>query len=220
MLSNSLKAKFTQNNLLKRIISTFVFVPLVLFILYVGGISYTIFSLVLSLLAIFELIKMTKRDKSGWRLRFACATIIIILFAYSSIYIRAYSLKVALYLLIVVWLTDTAAYFCGIIYGGRKLAPKYSPNKTISGAIGALIAVGIFSYFITPFDNKLLGILCGIILSAISQIGDISESALKRFCNVKDSGTLMPGHGGVMDRFDGLSCASIAMMLIISLLLP
>jgi phosphatidate cytidylyltransferase len=115
------------------------------------------------------------------------------------------------YGLIVVWLTDSFAYIIGKKIGKNKLIPKVSPNKTWEGSLGgSLVAVifGIIYLLIfkqyTGDDNIFIKILFTIILSTSGQIGDLIESAFKRFYDVKDSGKILPGHGGILDRFDSL----------------
>ncbi|MFC0207056.1 phosphatidate cytidylyltransferase [Chelativorans intermedius] len=118
-----------------------------------------------------------------------------------------------LYLFAVVWATDIGAYFAGRALGGPKLAPSISPGKTWSGAAGgalsAVAAGAAVAWFspagLAPGPAGLLALL----LSAVSQAGDLFESALKRRHGVKDSGSLIPGHGGVMDRVDGLVAAAV-----------
>ncbi|MFT8324541.1 phosphatidate cytidylyltransferase [Oenococcus sicerae] len=112
--------------------------------------------------------------------------------------------------LIIVWLTDSFAYIIGRKFGKHKLIPKISPNKTWEGSIGgSLVAsiVGIifalYSNFAPNFDLVEI-ILVTIFLSIIGQFGDLVESALKRFYGVKDSGNILPGHGGILDRFDSM----------------
>ncbi len=112
------------------------------------------------------------------------------------------------YVLLVIWATDTGAYFGGKAFGKRKLWPKISPNKTIEGAVAgialACVAAIVF-YLIEPFSDSLLLVIGVTVLASISgQIGDLVESAFKRHYNVKDSGNLLPGHGGILDRLDSL----------------
>lgn len=119
-----------------------------------------------------------------------------------------------LYLCVVVWFTDIGAYFAGRSIGGPKLAPSISPNKTISGAVGGMICAALGAIVIMRLAGiEVFGgmLLLALVLSAISQIGDLFESSLKRKSGVKDSGNFIPGHGGMMDRIDGLVFASISL---------
>ena len=105
-----------------------------------------------------------------------------------------------------VWSTDTFAYFAGKAIGKHKLAPKLSPGKTIEGFvggfIGAMAAGALFAHWIgLTWTN---GIVIGAISGLIGPLGDLFESGLKRELGLKDFGTIMPGHGGVLDRFDSL----------------
>lgn len=104
------------------------------------------------------------------------------------------------------WACDTSAYFLGRAFGKTKIAPNLSPNKTIEGSIagliGALIVAMISGWVIhLPWYHSLA---MGVIFGVLSQLGDLSESAIKRELKIKDFGTLVPGHGGVLDRFDSL----------------
>jgi len=112
-----------------------------------------------------------------------------------------------------VWLADIAAYFCGRAFGRHKLAPGISPGKTWEGALGGLVAVWIYGFFMaakfgvltdSPARWLVLAVaLCA--LTGVSIVGDLFESLAKRQAGVKDSGTLLPGHGGVLDRVDSLT---------------
>ena len=110
------------------------------------------------------------------------------------------------YAFLVVWLTDTGAYIFGRLMGKHKLWPVISPNKTIEGFIGGLICsliVPIVMLFFVDFNlNIWLLLLVTIILSIFGQLGDLVESGFKRHFGVKDSGRILPGHGGILDRFD------------------
>ncbi|WP_026906152.1 phosphatidate cytidylyltransferase [Paucisalibacillus globulus] len=108
--------------------------------------------------------------------------------------------------LVLIWSTDTGAYFTGRTVGKNKLWPEISPNKTIEGAIGGIVVatiVGIVFHLIYQFPFSLTTIIIvSILVSIFGQIGDLVESAFKRHYNVKDSGKILPGHGGILDRFD------------------
>ena len=127
-------------------------------------------------------------------------------------------LAVTIFLFAVVWATDIAAYFVGRKFGGPKLAPSISPGKTRSGAIGGTLGAVIAGLIVawsygTSWNIVALFVLI-LVLSAISQIGDLFESSIKRRCGVKDSSQLIPGHGGVMDRVDGLVAAAAALFIL------
>lgn len=119
------------------------------------------------------------------------------------------------------WASDTFAYFVGSAFGRHKLAPEISPNKSIEGfvggLIGAVVAVLIFGHFTAiPIIHR---IAAGIIVGLLGPVGDLAESALKRFCQVKDSGSLLPGHGGVLDRFDSILFSVPAMYYYVRLII-
>jgi len=118
-----------------------------------------------------------------------------------------------LFLLLAVWATDTGAYFAGRLIGGPKLMPRISPNKTWSGLAGGVIAgslVGLVLALVRPELPMAYMMVAGALLGVVSQAGDLLESALKREYGVKDASTLIPGHGGFMDRIDGLAAAVVA----------
>ena len=123
-----------------------------------------------------------------------------------------------LFLFAVVWATDIFAYFVGRALGGPKLAPSISPGKTWSGAIGGTAAGILAGVAIAWFAQPSAGIwgtaLAALVLSVVAQIGDLFESGVKRRFGVKDSGFLIPGHGGVMDRVDGLVAAAVALYVV------
>ncbi|KRK39165.1 phosphatidate cytidylyltransferase [Levilactobacillus parabrevis] len=122
---------------------------------------------------------------------------------------RAVSLVALLYALFIVWTTDSGAYMIGRKLGKHKLAPHISPNKTWEGSIGgslvATIVGSVFWYFFPIGHYSLVVmIILTLIFSVVGQFGDLVESALKRYYGVKDSGKILPGHGGILDRFDSL----------------
>lgn len=119
-----------------------------------------------------------------------------------------HGLLTIIFILLIVWCTDSGAYFIGKRFGKNKLWPSISPNKTVEGSIGgiavAIIAAIIFQGLTENFDNWTHVVMLSLIISTVGQVGDLAESAIKRQYGVKDSGTLLPGHGGVLDRFDSL----------------
>jgi len=123
-------------------------------------------------------------------------------------------LLLTLWLVGVVVITDVAGYFAGRIIGGPKFWPKVSPKKTWSGTVAGWIAAAALSWWMqVQFGLPVWIIAAGVGLSFASQMGDAAESALKRRLKIKDSSNLIPGHGGVMDRFDAMMGASLAVTL-------
>jgi phosphatidate cytidylyltransferase len=119
-----------------------------------------------------------------------------------------------LWLIVVVVVTDVMGYFAGRLIGGPKFWPKVSPKKTWSGTVGGWVGAAAVGLAFSGFTRAGLGLLpLSVLLSIASQWGDIAESALKRRMGVKDSSQLIPGHGGLFDRFDAMLGASLFMLL-------
>lgn len=118
-----------------------------------------------------------------------------------------------LFVLVLVWVADSLAYFAGKNFGRTKLAPRVSPGKTVEGVLGALVGVVLMAYLYGTIPLRLEGMrLAGwlglaMFVTLVSVLGDLAESKVKRVAGVKDSGTLLPGHGGVLDRIDALTAA-------------
>jgi phosphatidate cytidylyltransferase len=121
-------------------------------------------------------------------------------------------LEAVLFILICVVVTDVAAYFSGRLIGGPKIWPRVSPNKTWAGLIGAIIASSLagaaFAAFVPGAQAVKLGLIAAA-LAVVAQVGDFAESALKRKFGAKDASNIIPGHGGFMDRVDGLVMAAV-----------
>lgn len=116
-----------------------------------------------------------------------------------------------LYLLLVVWGTDIGAYFTGRTLKGPKLLPKVSPSKTWSGLLGGMGLAALLAFIVAAVHDVQqpgLAVALAAVLAVVAQIGDLFESYIKRRCGVKDSGAIIPGHGGVLDRIDGLMFAA------------
>ena len=110
------------------------------------------------------------------------------------------------------WVTDSCAYFAGYFFGKHKLAPEISPKKTIEGSIGGIVGVSVVVTAYAAIASNIMGLsvnlisaaIIGLVCGFLSQCGDLCASIIKRENNIKDFGNIMPGHGGVMDRFDSL----------------
>jgi phosphatidate cytidylyltransferase len=130
--------------------------------------------------------------------------------------------EAVLFIVLVVAATDTMAFAAGRLIGGPRLAPAVSPNKTWSGLVGGVsgagIAAGVFAYAIGAPVVAL--VLTGLVMGVVAQLGDLAESAMKRAFNVKDASQLLPGHGGFMDRMDGLVPVAVVLALVVLFLDP
>jgi len=131
----------------------------------------------------------------------------------------AHGLLYAFWAMALVWACDIGAFFAGRSIGGPKLAPRLSPNKTWAGLIGGTIAAGALGLALHATAGLPLALaLCSPVLAVLAQLGDLYESWLKRRAGVKDSGNILPGHGGVLDRLDGLvPVAPVAALLVLAL---
>lgn len=118
-----------------------------------------------------------------------------------------------------IWATDTAAYYVGVGMGAKRLAPTLSPNKTVEGAVGGFVVAVMVGAVLGHFllGRALLGWWIGATAGVAGQIGDLFESALKRELGVKDTGAIIPGHGGVLDRFDSLLFVAPVVWLLVQL---
>lgn len=149
-----------------------------------------------------------------------------IIFGFSSIIaVRELEGGVYLFLLVFIsaWISDTGAYFAGVFFGKHKLIPDVSPKKTVEGAVGGLIcciiSFAVFGVVLSAFynctPNYLILCLLGLVLFVVSVCGDLIASLVKRNYDLKDYGNLIPGHGGIMDRFDSIiATASVLYVLL------
>lgn len=150
------------------------------------------------------------------RIRFTLYALLILLAGYGFLMVRHdFGAVWMLWLVLVVISTDIMGYFAGRLLGGPKFWPRISPKKTWSGTIAGWLGAAVIGAVFTGFLWPSLGlVLVSVILAFASQMGDIAQSALKRKTGVKDSSNLIPGHGGLFDRFDGMLGASVAFVLL------
>jgi phosphatidate cytidylyltransferase len=182
-----------------------------------GRATYLAASLAVLVLGMVALPVVAPTDRRSWvaaGVPYAGAMALTPLFLRSD---AEFGFVAILFLFAVVWTTDIAAYFVGRACGGPKLAPRLSPNKTWSGAIGGLLAAAVAGAVVVYLSG--IGSIIGasaiaLALSTASQIGDLFESAVKRRFGAKDAGALIPGHGGLMDRLDGFVAAAVLACLI------
>lgn len=175
---------------------------------------------ILLILLVFSDNKKYNIDDSFFIIGFS--TIIVLIFSYMYL-IRQKDINVLIYLFLITIITDTFAYIGGRLFGKHKLIEKISPNKTIEGSVigsilGTIIPSVFYLYMISPGDNFIVIILFTLILSLVGQLGDLVFSSIKRHYNIKDFSNIMPGHGGVLDRFDSITFVILCYILIINLL--
>ena len=197
-----------SQELVKRIISSIILIPIALFFIIKGGILFNLFILLCFLITIYEWHSMSKK-KSYKILGF-----LFLIISFYSIYKLRNNYDGAYEVFLVVTLicvsTDIGGYIFGKIFKGPKLT-KFSPNKTFAGMIGGFILSIIFINFFLQnlylegiFDLKQITFFFIIIISSVSQLGDIIISYFKRLSKIKDTGKIIPGHGGLLDRIDGM----------------
>lgn len=210
------EAKSSSSGLNVRIKSAAVLAPVVLGTVYVGSPYFETLIAAAALIMAYEWNKLCG-GRMGWLI---AGAFYIVLPCWALLSLRAESvhgMETLFWLLAVVWAADTGAYAFGRLIGGPKLAPVISPNKTWAGLVGgigmaAIIGVGTALLL----DHKAVLTLAGwsALIGAISQAGDLIESWVKRHFGVKDTGSIIPGHGGMLDRVDGLLAAALGVAII------
>lgn len=198
----------------KRVITAAIGAPLLLLLLFLGGWWLGIALLLLLVVGIYEYLKLVtamRNDNPLVWLLLGSAYILLGLLSLLGLRIMLPNWLLALWLLLSVWSTDIAAYELGRRFGRTALAPRISPHKTWEGAIAGAAAAMLLAgtYFSIVFNvNFFLSLLLTLVISTLGQLGDLLESWVKRRAGVKDSGSIFPGHGGVLDRFDSILLAA------------
>ena len=199
-----------MSNLSKRFATSI----LLLLILYFAIINQIVLSILLIIVSFFVLVELFNLNRKIFNKK---NILFVIVYLISIIYLSLFFTQIYffmifdlnnrllfLYLLSVCIATDLGGYVCGKIFRGKKLT-KISPNKTYSGLIGSyLFSLTVFIFFYFYFNFALNFIILTLIVSTISQLGDLFISWLKRMAKVKDTGQVLPGHGGILDRIDGI----------------
>jgi phosphatidate cytidylyltransferase len=199
-----------MSDLATRSIVGIVLIAIALFATFLGGTSFALMVALVATVMYVEWTRMLASWGPAWKIYgfFYC-----LLPAVSLLWIREQAEyagvgqgpDLLIWVFLVVWSTDIGAYFAGRAIGGPKLAPSISPNKTIAGLTGGVVSAAVLAGAWVSFV-KLPATLLWLAapLAVASQLGDLFESGLKRRAGVKDSGTWLPGHGGLLDRLDGL----------------
>tara|TARA_B100001057_G_scaffold3533_1_gene3177 strand:+ start:2460 stop:3101 length:642 start_codon:yes stop_codon:yes gene_type:complete len=198
-----------EKELQKRILSSIIIIPVSLFFIIKGSAFFILFLAILFLIASFEWLKMAKKKD----LKFFGISFLILSF-YSVYLIRDGGLFEFLMILTICITTDIGGYLFGKIFKGPKLV-KISPNKTYSGVVGGFLMSIIVAYLVDVnfksysqesqnFPDDIHFVFAVFLVSSVSQIGDLIISFFKRASNIKDTGKFLPGHGGLLDRVDGM----------------
>ncbi len=208
-----------------RFVSAVVMFPPVVCLVYLGGYSFAALLAVTFVISVYEWVRMALRTRHAYVL---CALGLLYLAgSYYLFYLLREMQHIGLTMTVLaffsVWASDSFAYIFGKILKGPKLLPKVSPNKTIAGLMGAVfgpvlilsVGKGLLDYFEIhePDMSYMFIISLGCVIGVIAQAGDLLISAFKRAANVKDSGNIIPGHGGLLDRIDALLLAAPAFYL-------
>ena len=188
-----------NKELQKRILSSIILLPLALYFIMAGSFYLIFFTIICFFVSIYEWNKMVKK------IEFKFLGSLFLIFSFYTFYEISIA-HLEIYVLLVCISTDIGGYVFGKLFKGPKLT-KISPNKTYSGMIGGYLLSLIFLSYFMNFINHTVDIkwfIVTIIISTVSQIGDIIISYFKRLSKVKDTGKVIPGHGGLLDRIDGM----------------
>lgn len=205
------------NNTKQRVISSIFLLPFAVYAIFFSAKLFLVFVIAMAILMTIEWIDMIKNsaDEKRWRV---IGFFYILIPLYAVYQLRLISVDIVFWMFSIIWVTDIFAFFSGRIFGGKKLAPNISPNKTWSGLAGGLIAsavIGLISSAVFS-GGVIFFVISSILLSLIEQISDLVESKFKRIFGVKDSGNIIPGHGGVLDRLDGMMFTAPALLILTS----
>jgi phosphatidate cytidylyltransferase len=193
------------NELLVRTITGLILIATALFAAVLGGNLLAVFVAAIATLMFYEWTRIVRGWGGAW---YVSGFFYALLPALALLWIRerdAHGLELLIWTFIVTWSTDIGAYFAGRAFGKRKLAPTISPNKTVEGLYGGIMAAALLGgawVLATGLGTPLLFV--APVLAVAAQGGDLFESSMKRRAGVKDSGAWLPGHGGALDRLDGL----------------
>lgn len=210
------EANTKSSGLIVRVISAAVMAPMVLGTVYVGSPFFETLVVAAALIMAYEWNRLCV-GRMGWLI---AGAFYIGLPCWALLSLRAdpsHGRETLFWLLAVVWATDTGAYAFGRLIGGPKLAPIISPNKTwagLAGGIGMAAIIGVVSALVADHQAVLMLAGWSALTGAVSQSGDLVESWVKRHFGVKDTGTIIPGHGGLLDRVDGLLVAALFVAII------
>ncbi len=215
---------FFKSSFLKRVISAALLIPPIVFILLYEGsqLPVIILLIVAALWSSYEWQGMARRSPRKFLyLNLGNLYIALSFISFYLIYDKAGGEK-ALLLFAMVWVSDIGAYFFGKLIGGPKMIPKVSPNKTWAGLAGAVLAPAILwsgFTFLSGDHTYFLSFIFGLLIGLAGQGGDLLISFVKRQADLKDTGSLIPGHGGLLDRIDSMMLATPVFLVLFTLYL-
>ena len=198
-----------KNEFIKRILSSIILIPLLAFFIIKSLDLFIVFLLIVFLISFYEWIKMSKK------IYLILIGFIFLIFSFYSAYsIRLENLIYFLFIISICISTDIGGYIFGKLFKGPKLT-KISPNKTYSGMLGSFFLAIVTSFFFVSkfdlsyinnhdFNENMFFLLFTLLISLVSQIGDLIISFFKRYSKIKNTGKIFPGHGGILDRIDGM----------------
>ena len=199
-----------MNELVVRTVTGLILIAAALVAAVVGGNLLAVFVAAIATLMYYEWTRIVRGWGAAWHIG---GFFYALLPALALLWIRerdVHGLELLIWTFIVTWSTDIGAYFAGRTFGKRKLAPTISPNKTVEGLCGGIAAATLLGgawVLATGLGLPLLAL--APVLAIAAQVGDLFESGMKRRAGIKDSGTWLPGHGGALDRLDGLVAVAV-----------
>lgn len=207
-----------SENTRQRVISAVILVPLAVYAICFSQSLFFFITIAITILMTAEWLDLTKsaQDQKKWRL-IGLAYIAIPMYCVLKLRLQQ-DTNILLWMFAVIWTTDIFAFFSGKTFGGVKLAPQISPNKTWTGLIGGVFAsmiIGFLSAFMFR-GGVFFFVFFSALLAIIEQASDLLESKFKRTFGVKDSGNIIPGHGGILDRLDGLMLSAPFVLFLIT----
>lgn len=213
--------KLNLTSLQKRILSAAILVPIVLWMIASGGWVFLVLVCGWGAVSLYEWIQLSL--KTSRKVTFSVFGVIYVSLCFWACYMIGLHFEFALLFIVMVWASDVGGYIFGKTIGGPKMSPKLSPNKTWAGLGGAIVSPVLCGAVFLMLFGKILPLymewsfllLLGVVVGLSGQAGDLLISWLKRQAGAKDSGQLIPGHGGVLDRVDALMLSALVVSLLL-----
>ncbi len=209
-----------SENTKQRVITALILLPLAVYAIYFSQSLFFFLATAITILMTAEWIDLIKsaKDQQRWRL---IGLFYILIPIFSIIKLRLIEPNLLIWMFSIIWATDIFAFFAGKVFGGAKLAPKISPNKTwigLGGGVAASMLIGLLSSFMFVSGNVIFFVIVSGLLAVLEQVSDLLESKFKRIFGVKDSGNIIPGHGGILDRLDGMMLLAPTVLFLVTIM--